>query len=260
MERGKVRVRIGADAVLRAWPERLLPTAIHEPLPREGPAYRLPLSGSEPTPVAADSSTHPAGPGHVRLMRPAHRPRLRRCLAHLQCLLLALAMVVAVVVAGGDASALPLAPVQIVAEPVDLADAAAGEDLWLFRYTVSGFDASIAAGLSIFFDDATTSALDPSGLAPAAWDVLVLQPDPALQADGLFDALALFPPGSPSGPLEVAFVWSGVGAPGAQAFALYDGDFATIASGFTTVVPEPGSALLVMAGLACLGLRRRGAV
>jgi hypothetical protein len=180
-----------------------------------------------------------------------------RARARLERLAAALLVLLGTFAAGRAAALVP--DVRIQAEAVDLVDSAPGEDLWLYRYTVQGFDASPAHGLSIFFDHARTSALTLDGLAaaPAEWDVLVLQPDALLPADGLFDALALEPPGSSSGPLEVAFVWSGDAPPGVQDFVLYDEQFAPIAAGLTRLVPEPTTGLLVGVGLASLGARRR---
>ena len=43
----------------------------------------------------------------------------------------------------------------------------------------------------------------------ADWDVIAVQPDPALPADGFFDALALSPGASLSDPFAIAFVWLG---------------------------------------------------
>ncbi len=161
--------------------------------------------------------------------------------------------------ATGSASATGLGSVEVRYEPVDLVDDVVGRDLWLYRYTVHGFDTEAALGLSIGFALGEFSALSLDGVAPppADWDVLVLQPDAQLPADGLFDALALTQPAASSGPLEVAFVWSGAGVPGAQPFVLYDDAFATTRSGTTMLVPEPTTGLLVLLGLAGLGVRRR---
>lgn len=180
------------------------------------------------------------------------RPRLgRRALA---ALVLSLACSLAVVAADNALAS----GISIQYQVFDLQDEAPGEDLWLYRYAVGGFDYGPGHGVSVLFDPSLYRALSLEGVAgaPAGWDAIALQPDPLLSADGLYDALAQSTPSGWSGPFEVAFVWLGAGDPGDQDFVVYDERFATIESG-RTVIPEPAAAVLVLLGLALLGVRGR---
>ena len=152
----------------------------------------------------------------------------------------------------------------ITFDSVDVADVTVGEDLWRYIYTVG--DASFDAndGFAIFFDSQQYGALiaatpdtarDAFVTTDAEWDILLLDPDPPLQGDGVFDALSLA--GAPSNfTFTVDFTWVGAGTPGAQAFNLYrlaeDFSVITIAEGVTEAanpVPEPGALTLLVLGL-----------
>jgi hypothetical protein len=131
---------------------------------------------------------------------------------------------------------------------VDLADTTFGEDLWEYRYRVSGFVFDADQGFSIRFDPLLYAGLeDPPPPVGGDWDPLVLQPDPGLPADGAYDALALVNGASLLDLFRVGFVWLGSGAPGSQPFEINqfdsNGNFMEIlASGFTAplqAVPEP---------------------
>jgi hypothetical protein len=141
---------------------------------------------------------------------------------------------------------------------------ALGGDAWRYDYVVKN-DGSPAAieEFTIFFDVGLFADLAVAA-SPADWDPLVAQPDPGLPADGFFDALALG-----AGLLDgeealfsVTFTYSGLDAPGAQAFHVVDpASFDVIASGFTraaVAVPEPGTLpLLLAAAVALFVLRGR---
>ena len=112
--------------------------------------------------------------------------------------------------------------------------------------------------LEAHLDPGATVHLEESPTAPdPAWDVITLQPDPLLPAEGLFDALALVDSPPVAMPFAVTFVWNSASPPGPQPFVVYDPGFHTVESGMT-FVPEPGTGLLVAAGLGLLaGWHRR---
>ena len=126
-----------------------------------------------------------------------------------------------------------------------------GEDLYRYSYALSDFPDSADFGFSIFFDAALYSSLEsPPPSVGSEWDVLSLEPDPGLPADGLYDALALVDSPTTLAGFMIDFVWLGTGAPGSQPFVIYDTSFATVESGPT--VPEPGT--LVLLGSALIGV------
>ncbi len=140
-------------------------------------------------------------------------------------------------------------------EAVDLPEAPGDPDRWAYHYLVAPFEwASVpdASGFSVYFPVEESRNLVALAPGPGAdWDVIVLQPDPVLPAEGLYDALALSLSPAFDGDFAVAFDWLGDGVPGGQPFDVYDGSFAPVASGLTT--PEPSTALLVLLGLALCG-------
>lgn len=160
---------------------------------------------------------------------------------------------------------------QIFYEVKDLADPAPGQDLWQYRYGLSGLSSG-AEGLDVYFR--LTGGFQPGDLSNPTrpngdWDVLVIQPDPGLSTDGFFDAarLAASPqlPTLPNTYFRVDFIWRGPGVPGSQDFEIHDASFAVINSGRTTPltqsVPEPTVPVLLLAGgfvlaAACLRDRR----
>jgi len=139
-----------------------------------------------------------------------------------------------------------------------------------YTFTASNDEVDFLAqqtGFSVFFDPALYANLQDLGSASTtSWSVLMLQPDTALPADGLFDALALidFPPFTTAGTaFDVAVDWLGSdGSPGSQPWEIYDFDpvarLTVLQSGTTaSVVPEPGSAVLLGFGLLILLAVRR---
>lgn len=176
--------------------------------------------------------------------------------------------VVAAILVG---AARPASATVIEFEATDLTDLVSSEDLWMYRYFVS--DATFLAdqGFSIFFDTALYRNLqDPLPSVGADWDILTLQPDPALPSAGVFDALALVSGPSLAQPFSVTFSWLGApdAVPGSQPFEVYQLDQAgqpiafergvTTLRGATTV-PEPSTVVLVGIGSALALSRRRRA-
>lgn len=141
-----------------------------------------------------------------------------------------------------------------------------GGDDWRLDYTLSGAapDGGFN-GLTIYFDSASVTALaDEEG--PAGWDLLLIQPDLAIPADGLFDVLHTAGPLlGPVGPTAFSVVVSAGVRPGAQSFELYLSDslgFTIVAAGTTvpvSSVPEPPTAALMLLALGAVALRARSA-
>jgi hypothetical protein len=155
----------------------------------------------------------------------------------------------------------------ITFEAIDLQDVVAGDDLWQYRYAVSGRVFDPFEGFTIFFDPAVVSAVDPVVAPPNGdWDVLVLFPG-APGGGFAYDALALAANASLANLFVVNFVVAaGVGIPGSQLFEVNAFDqnlnfLGVLESGTTTPaptpVPEPGTLLLLGAGLALLTLKSR---
>ena len=133
----------------------------------------------------------------------------------------------------------------------DVADLVPGQDLWEYRYVVSGLTLTAGQGFTIFFAPNLYTLLEtPPPFVNADWDALTVQPDVLLNSAGYYDALALRTNPSFIDPFKLRFVWLGTGTPGAQPFTVYDTDFSTISQGQTTTIPEPsGLALLLVAAL-----------
>ena len=121
-------------------------------------------------------------------------------------------------------------------------------------------------GFTVRFNLGLYDHLAPVSASPD-WNTLAAQPDPLVPDDGFYDALAQADHASLTDLFNVQFTWLGMGAPGSQAFDLYDlagGSFTVLNSGNTvlrgvTPVSEPASLWLLLAGgVAALWTRRRG--
>jgi len=148
-------------------------------------------------------------------------------------------------------------------EAIDLADVSSGEDLWSYRYHLSGTPLGVDEGFSVFFDGSLYSSLS-AGNTPSGWDVLVFQPDPNLPSAGIYDALSLTG-GLSLSFFEVSFVWhGGATGPGSQFVEFYAldpaGAYGVVSSGVTgavSQVPEPGSLVLMSGGVTAILVARR---
>lgn len=144
----------------------------------------------------------------------------------------------------------------------DLTDAIPGSDLWRYDFTVTGATFDVDEGLALFFAPSLYADLTDE-FSSSDWDVLVLQPDAVLPADGIYDALSLASPASLATAFSMTFRWlGGASTPGSVAFERYRldaaGEIEPLESGLTSppaTVPEPGSLYLLGAGLFGLGVR-----
>jgi hypothetical protein len=121
-------------------------------------------------------------------------------------------------------------------------------------------------GFTVYFDEASFGALSLQA-SPAAWDSLVVQPDPAIPDAGFLDAFAIdaadeLAAGQSIGHWTLQFEYLGSSLPGALSFDIVDREFNVLFSGSSSVVlpvavGEPGSlALLAAGGLAGAAFRR----
>ena len=194
------------------------------------------------------SSTHEgAAPIILQGVNNRHRKaassRLRSCLA---------VLVTALLIFGSRPAA---QAITITYTATDLADVVVGEDLWQSSYTLSGFVFQANQGFTIYSAYNLYKNLSAASVHPD-WDLLVIQPDTGIPADGFYDNLALVNGASLSAPFILDFVWLGLGTPGAQAFQIYDltGGFQILNSGTTqsAAVPESGGWLLTAIWIALL--------
>ena len=136
---------------------------------------------------------------------------------------------------------------------------------WQADFTVFATAAQVIESFTIYLDNGL--AWDLIMLtSPADWDSLVLQPDPALLADGMFDALLLGPQGvsehAPVAGFSMRFDWLDAAAPAPFRFTINDPlTFTVLESGFTTQaaqnIPEPATWLAAALGLVFVAAQRQ---
>jgi len=156
------------------------------------------------------------------------------------------ALIVLVVVAHGFAEE----PTEIWYEVADL-----GAGRWEYTYDVT--NNSLTEGIdefTIWFDYGLYDDLMVTTPAtPADWDQIVWQPEPVLEDDGAYDALATnsgIGIDITVGDLSVSFDWLGTGDPGSQFYEIVvpnTSPMQVIDSGWT--VPEPTALLLITFGV-----------
>jgi hypothetical protein len=143
-------------------------------------------------------------------------------------------------------SATPITKIQYQATDI-------GSGRWQYSYEVTNISLTPAIEeFTIWFnyglyDNLSIETPDP----PAGdWDEIVIQPEPVLEDDGYYDALALglgIGIGNSVSGFAVSFDWLGVGEPGSQLYEIIDpATFDTLDSGYT--IPEPTTLLLLTFG------------
>jgi len=137
-----------------------------------------------------------------------------------------------------------------------------GGNSWQISITVlaDGTPASLS-GFTVFFPETDFSNLLVLG-SPATWDSIVLQPDVAIPAAGVFDSVMLdrsvgLTAGQSQGGFAVSFDYLGAGTPGSLHYEITDENFQLLASGQTAVVPEPATWAQLFGGLGLLALLAR---
>lgn len=159
------------------------------------------------------------------------------------------------ILAAGLLASFPAQAITIAYASVDLPDVTLGQDLYRYDYLLDEFPYDADFGFSVLFDPALYASLEsPPSAVGSEWDIISLQPDVALPADGLYDALALVNSPLALSGFSVEFVWLGGGTPGVQPFVVYDTSFAPVEVGQT--IPEPGTALSLLLGLCMIAVAR----
>jgi hypothetical protein len=141
------------------------------------------------------------------------------------------------------------------------------ETQWAYSYQVENL--AIEAGIrefTIWFDQRYYSNLviaSGAGLG-LTWDQIVWQPNPSAASNGAFDALATglaILTGESVGGFSVKFDWNGQGVPGSQSYEIINPTtFDTTDTGYTILVPEPATLLLLGLGVIAVMKRKRGKV
>ena len=134
-----------------------------------------------------------------------------------------------------------------------------------FEYAYRVENDSLAVAIeefAVFFDVNLFENLSAPTSA-AGWDPLLIEPDPILADDGFADWLVLtadseIAPGETLDGFGVRVDFLGLGTPGSQFFDVRDASFVLLDTGFTVPLPEPGTGLLLLLGLAAVARTGRG--
>lgn len=135
-----------------------------------------------------------------------------------------------------------------------------GGTQWRYDYTVNNTTLAVPiAEFTLFFSVGPYANLHNASTAPG-WDVLLVQPDPAIPASGYFDALALaggVNPGATATGFSVTFDYLGAGSTGAQPFSILDPvSFIELDTGITqpAAIALPSTPWLLLAGVLAMSL------
>ena len=138
-----------------------------------------------------------------------------------------------------------------------------GGTQWRYDYSVSNTTLAVPIEeFTLFFSVGQYAKLHDISTAPG-WDVLLVQPDPAIPASGYLDALALaggIVPGATTTGFSITFDYLGAGNPGAQPFSILDPvSFIELETGITqaTAVALPSTPWLLLAGVLAMACQRR---
>lgn len=146
----------------------------------------------------------------------------------------------------------------IVWQSNDMSDVNPGEDFWNFTFTASDYTLAAQTGLTIFFDEASYDAIDPSFSSPNSdRDVLAWSPAPGFSCNGGYDVFSNIPSPSLPDPFTVSSAWLEAGMSGTQPFYIYDIDFSTKQSGSNVPAPVPATMFLLGTGIVGLISFRR---
>ena len=151
-------------------------------------------------------------------------------------------------------------------QATDIADTTVGQDLWQYRYFVSG-GFSTFFEFQVVFESQKTLDIAANPIAPHPdWYVSTIPPLPNVPSDGLYSALALVQNPFLADPFDITFVWAGPGTPGAQAFSILNTNVGDPDSGLVTIgttqlapIPEPYTYTLLALGLMLIVGRTRSA-
>ncbi|RPI44380.1 MAG: hypothetical protein EHM59_12980 [Betaproteobacteria bacterium] len=152
-------------------------------------------------------------------------------------------------------SAWASAATSIVYQATNLDDTVTGQDRWQYSYLVSGTFSPFDS-IWILFDPSRVESFAPVSQPDSSWLTDTVAPTPVIPADGIYMAQTMSGGAVASAPFAVEFVRLDNESPGAQAFEVYDGNFNFLGEGMTSPIPEPRSALLLVAGLLVVAARR----